>query len=89
VQQVPVVRTEPAEQREVVGPLEDVDAVDLQQAGPADDPLEVPPVHRAGRPRVGEALRGQRDPAGGGQRQPVHPPVLPALGPVVDPTGRP
>jgi hypothetical protein len=89
VQQLAVVRAEPAEQRQVVGPLEDVDAVDLQQAGPADDPPEVAPADRA----VG---RGSAKPwAASATRRAVASdsrctrPPSPALGPVVDPTGRP
>ena len=49
-----------------MGPAEDVDRVELEQAQLADDLADVPGVDPAGGARRGEALRGQRDPAGGG-----------------------
>ena len=64
------IRPEPAEQRQVVAAGEHVDRVDLQQA----DLLQHAPQGVAAGPRraaVGEALRGQRDPARLGSRQPL------------------
>jgi hypothetical protein len=52
-----VVRPEPAEQRQVVGALEDVDRVDLQQVRTPEHPPDVPRRHRPGRRRVGKTLR--------------------------------
>jgi hypothetical protein len=52
-----------------VGPAENVDRVELEQAQLADDLAEVPGIDAPGRARGREALRGQRDPArrGGGE----------------------
>jgi hypothetical protein len=53
-----------------MGADEDVDAVDLVQAEPVQRaPERSPAGHRP--PRHAEALRGQRDPAGGGERKNV------------------
>ena len=76
VQQRRRIGPEPAVERQVVGALQDVDRVDLQQPGPAKHPAQVPAVGRAAGPRVGEALGGQRDPACLGRRQRVHRPRM-------------
>jgi hypothetical protein len=53
-----------------MGAGEHVDAVDLVQGEPIEQPPERRPArHR--RPRPAEALRGKRDPAGGGKREAV------------------
>jgi hypothetical protein len=49
-----------------VGADRDVDRVELQQPDPAEHAREVAAGGRAGRPRVGEPLGGQRGSAGGG-----------------------
>ena len=60
-----VVRTEAGEEREVVAARQHVDAVDLDDADPVDDALDVTHGGREGlRARVEEALGGDRDPAG-------------------------
>ena len=69
MQQLLVVPTKAAEERQVVRALEDVDAVQLQQCRAADDPLQVPAGDRSRGSGVGEALCGQRDPARGPQGQ--------------------
>jgi len=74
VEQLGAVGTEAAVAGQVVGAPQDVDGVDLQQAGAAEHAAQVAAVGRAAGWRVGEALRGQRDPPrlGGGDR--VHHP---------------
>jgi len=62
VDQPAVVRAEPGEGRQVVGAGEDVDAVDLQQAGVLEHPAQVPPVRGRRRPWIGQPLGGDRDP---------------------------
>ena len=69
-QQRRVVGAHPREQRHVVRPLEHVDRVDLEHAGPLERARERP-HRRRGVPRVEEPLRGQRDPAGLGARERV------------------
>ena len=59
---------DPGEQRQVVGPLQDVDRVDLEHAGPVDHP-RAGAHRRAGGARVGEPLGGERDPPGLGAAQ--------------------
>ena len=68
-EQVDVVGTHPGIERHEVGALQHVDAVDLEDAGPGHGPVEGAQRRRRV-PRVGEALRRQRDPArlGKGQR---------------------
>ncbi len=70
VEQVARVRPEAGEDRQVVRADQHVDRVDLQQPHPVDHPAQVPCVDPAGRPRLGEALGGERDPARlpGGER---------------------
>lgn len=64
VEQPPVVGAQPGEERQVVAADEHVDAVDLHDGHPVDDPLQVARRHGAhGRPRLGENLCGQGDPA--------------------------
>lgn len=67
MEQLLVVRPEPAEERQVVGALEDVDAVQLQQSRAPDDALEMPTADGARGARLGEALGSQGDPARGAQ----------------------
>ena len=65
-----VVGAEPRESGQIMGAHEHVDAVDLVQSEPIEQPPERRPArHR--RPRPAEALRGKRDPAGGGKREAV------------------
>jgi hypothetical protein len=47
-----------------MGSLQHVDRVDLEHGHTVDDPPQVAHGHRTGRPRVSEALRGQRDSPG-------------------------
>ena len=63
-EQVPRVRTEAGEQRQLLRAHEDVHRVDLDEPDPVHHPPQVAAVHPAGRARVGEALRGQRHPPG-------------------------
>jgi hypothetical protein len=70
VEQVARVGPEAGEDRQVVRADQHVDRVDLQQPHPVDHPAQVPGVDPAGRPRLGEALGGECDPArlAGGER---------------------
>jgi len=63
VEQPDGVRPEPAEQRHVVRPHENVDRIHLQQTDPADHPAQVPDVGNTRRRRIGEALGAERDAA--------------------------
>ncbi len=58
------VRAEPGEQRQFLAANEHVDRVDLDQPDRVEHAAKVAAV-TAGRARPGEALRGERDPAGG------------------------
>ena len=71
-QHVPRVGAEPGEQRQVVGPHQHVDRVDLEQPDPPQDPAHVAGVDPARRPPVGEPLGGQRHPARLRRREPDH-----------------
>ena len=62
VEQRPVVGPEPREQRHVVRAGQDVDGVDLHQPEPLEHPPDMAPA-RPLRPRLGKALRRERDPA--------------------------
>ena len=64
VEQLGRVRTQAAVKRHVVGPLQHVDRVHLDQVQPAQHSPQVAQVGGATRFGVGEALRGQRDAAG-------------------------
>jgi hypothetical protein len=71
VEQLAVVRAEAAEDRQVVRPLQDVDAVDLDEREPREDPRpDRPHVDVAVERRVGEALRRQCDATRLGGREP-------------------
>ncbi len=91
-QQVDVVRAHPRVERHVVGALEDVDRVHLQDAGAAQGALER--AHRGGRVRaVREALGGQCDPArlqgAEAVRHATHGPGVPVrAGPAAFPSSR-
>ena len=50
-----------------MGAREDVDAVDLVQAQPIQQPQQPASADRARRPRPGQALRRQSDAPGGGK----------------------
>ena len=65
----PPVRPQPGEHRQLVGPDEHVDRVDLEEPGPIDEAAQVAAVDPACRARVGEALRGEDDAPRGGCRQ--------------------
>jgi hypothetical protein len=69
VEQVGRIGPESAVQREVVGPLQHVDRIHLEQADPVEHPTQVTTGRHAARRRVGEPLGGQRDPPGLGQGQ--------------------
>jgi hypothetical protein len=60
---------EAGEQRQLVRADDDVHGVDLDQADPVEHPSKVPTIDPTGGPRLGEALRGQGDAAGAGQRE--------------------
>jgi len=63
VQQSARVGAEAAVQRQVVRAHQNIDRVELELADAAEHPAKVPDVDRPGRARVGEALRGEGDPA--------------------------
>jgi hypothetical protein len=52
-----------------VGPRQDIHGIDLEQAKPRDDALQPSAISGRGRPRIGEALRGQGDAACLGRRK--------------------
>ena len=66
VEELAAVGPEAAERRQVVGPLEHVDRVDLQQPDVLDHPAQVPAAGLGVGPRLGEALRGEGQPPGFG-----------------------
>ena len=59
--EVAPVRPEAGEQRQLLAAHEHVDRVDLDQADPVEHPADVAAVDAARRPRLGEALGGERD----------------------------
>ena len=67
VQPRAVIRPEPREHRHVVRADEDVDRVELEHTEPPHEAAILVDARRPGRPRPAEALRRQRDPAGGGE----------------------
>ena len=68
VEQGAIIAAEAREGRQIMGAGEDVDAVDLVQAEPGDGAGEMAGGHRR-RAGDAEALRGERDPPGGGEAE--------------------
>jgi GNAT superfamily N-acetyltransferase len=71
VERRPGVGTEPAEEREVVGPAEHVDRVDLHHGELLGRPAQLTRAGLPGRTRIREPLGGQGDPPRQGGGQPV------------------
>ena len=71
VEEAAIVGAEPGEGGQVMGPGEDVDAVDLVELEPLQQPEQMASADRAGRARLGKALCGERDPTGGGEPERV------------------
>ena len=63
VEQLVTVRPQSAERREIVGTLQHVHGVDLQQSDVAEHTAHVPAVGLSCRSRPGQALGGDRDAA--------------------------
>ena len=61
VEQGEVIRAETGEERQVMGPREHVDAVDLEQAKPIDRSPEMRLSDRGFEPGAAEPLGGERD----------------------------
>ena len=59
VEGVPVVGAKAGEEGQIVGPAEGVHRIELDDEGPIQHPPKMPDVDPAGRPGLGEALRGE------------------------------